>query len=159
MTRYILRSVKYFVTFTVLVLGLMWVQAKYGQSPLPFEELLSAYFHQWNGWALLGSAIVLAATYPLFGFTSRRIAGNVATHRQQIMTAMEVMGMSLVGGQEGVMTFRAGAVQRLTTLFEDEIRVEQCGDEIVISGLRRLAVRIAFRMEGYITNFERTNED
>lgn len=159
MTRYILRSVKYFVTFVVLVLGLMWIQAKYGHSPLPFEDLLAAYFRQWNGWALLASALVLAATYPLFGFTRRRIAGNVVTHRRQIMAAMEVMGMSLVGEKEGVMTFRAGAVQRLTTLFEDEIRIEQRGDEIEISGLRRLAVRIAFRMEGYITNFERTNED
>ena len=158
MKRYIARSVKYFVTFVALVLGLLWVQSKWGASPVPFEALVKYYFEAWNGWALAGASVLLSATYPLFGYTTRRIKGDIKSHREAIVTAMEAMGMTLVGEERGEMKFRAGIMQRITSLFEDEITIRQNGEDIEVEGLRRLSVRLAYRLEGYLSHFNRENE-
>ncbi len=125
-------------------------------SRLNAKQMVYVMFHTWRGALLPVAVVAAAALYPVFGFTKRQVAGSVATDRRQVMTAFEVAGFSLVGEVEGVMTFRAsGFVKRLTMLFEDEIRVSQCGEYILLDGNRRGVARVAYQLDSYIRNKRR----
>ncbi len=155
----LIRSAKYFLALSVFCVVLIVVQAASGMSVLSVEQTFYVMFHTWRG-AMLPVAVVLAAAfYPRFGFMTRRTAGDIVRHREQVVSAFGVAGFSLCKETGGVMTFRAaGFVKRLTMLFEDEIRVEQSGGDIVMSGNRRGVARAYYQLDSYIRNIER-NED
>ena len=44
MKRYLLRSLKYFVTLCVLFVALVWLKLKYEQLPITMSEMLQLYF-------------------------------------------------------------------------------------------------------------------
>ena len=45
-------------------------------------------------------------------------------------------------------------MKRLSLLFEDELRVSQYGQWIEIEGIRRAAVKTAWRLEGYLAHLK-----
>jgi hypothetical protein len=58
-----------------------------------------------------------------------------------------VAGFSLVEKSEGRMLFRANNIlSRLVMLFEDEITVEQYGQWIDITGIRRGVAKVVYHM-------------
>ena len=147
MKNYIVRSLKYLIAFAVLYVGMMWVMHNLNNPfNLTFEERwLMMFQDNWRGWSMVVGMILLAGTYPYFGYTKRSIEGNIVTDREQINRAADFTNLVLV----------AKGLRRLAMLFEDEVRVRQNGGEIEISGLRRVAVRMAFDAERYITNKRR----
>ena len=155
MKRYLLRSLKYFVTLCVLFVALVWLKLKYEQLPITMSEMLQLYFSAWNGWFMAVVIVAMSATYPLFGFVKRSVVATIAADAEQIEAAMATTGLVLVGKSENTLTFRATGLQRITLLFEDEVVVEQIGDEVVISGHRRTVVRAVIRLEGYLVNKRR----
>ena len=149
--KYIIRSVKYLVALCVLCVVLMGLMLVTGTSQLTAEETLYLLFHSDRFVLLAVAVVVLAATYPKFGFVVRRVEGDVVKHRAQIENAFRTEGFRLVGEQNGVLHFRGdGVVKRLTLLFEDDVVVYQEGDTIVIDGIRRGVARIAYRLDGYL---------
>jgi hypothetical protein len=84
---------------------------------------------------------------------------DITTDRQQIEAALATAGLVLVEAKEGLLRFRAAGLQRITLLFEDEVTVEQQGDEVVVSGHRRTVVRAVFRLEGYMVNKRRVGDE
>lgn len=158
MKRYLLRSLKYFVMLCLLFVALIWLKIAYEHLPLTMWQMLQLYFSVWNGWAMAVMIVVLSATYPYFGFVRRTVVANIATDREQIEAAMVTAGLVLKGVEGNTLTFRATGLQRLTLLFEDDVVVEQQGDEVVISGHRRTVVRAVIRLEGYLVNKRRGNE-
>lgn len=122
------------------------------------SEIVSIYFSTWNGWAMAAAVILLSATYPIFGFIRRYVDGDVVGNRKQILAAMEMMGYSLIKECDGAMYFRANVLQRLTSLFEDQIVVRQVDDKIELKGMRRAVVRTSIRLDGYIVNSGYSNE-
>lgn len=152
---YLIRSVKYLVAMCVLYVVLMGLMHISAERPLTFVEEWQLLFASWRGWMVVVGIIALAATYPLFGFTKRRIEGDIVADRNEIDMAAEVIGLHLVGQSEGELVYRARGVRRLTKLYEDEVRVRQCGTQIEVDGLRSLSVRLAFDAERYITNKHR----
>lgn len=157
MGRYILRSLKYFVLLCVLVVALLWLNVTSSQLPISLGDYIWLYLHGTNGALAVVMIVALSLTYPRFGFTERRVEGSMVRHRQQILNAMDLSGYALQSEADGVMHFRGSALVRLGALGEDEIVVRQSGESIELRGLRRTTVRIAIRLEGYITNFERAN--
>lgn len=155
MNRYLLRSLKYFVTLCVLFVALVWLKLKYEQLPITMGEMLQLYFSAWNGWFMAIVIVAMSATYPLFGFVKRSVVATIAADREQIEAAMATTGLVLAGATADKLTFRATGLQRITLLFEDEVVVEQIGDEVVISGHRRTVVRAVIRLEGYLVNKRR----
>lgn len=155
MNRYLLRSLKYFVTLCVLFVALVWLKLKYEQLPITMGEMLQLYFSAWNGWFMAIVIVAMSATYPLFGFVKRSVVATIAADREQIEAAMATTGLVLAGATADKLTFRATGLQRITLLFEDEVVVEQVGDEVVISGHRRTVVRAVIRLEGYLVNKRR----
>ena len=158
MKRYLLRSVKYFVVLCALFVALTWLKITYEQLPVTMGQMMQLYFSAWNGWVMAVVVVAMSATYPIFGFASRRTVANIVTDREQIEAAMATSGLVLVHATDTTLTFRATGLQRLTLLFEDEVTVSQEGDEIVVSGHRRTAVRAMIRLEGYLVNKRRYDE-
>lgn len=160
MKRYLLRSVKYFAALCVLCIVLMGAMLLTGTSQLTPRETLYLLFHS-DRFVVLGIAIVaLAATYPRFGFMTRRVEGDVERHRTQIETAFRQAGFRLVGEAEDELRFRGdGFLKRLLLLFEDEIRVRQYGQWIELEGIRRGVARVAYRLEGYVEMIERDENE
>lgn len=159
MKRYLLRSLKYFLTLCVLFVALIWLKITYEHLPLTMGQMLQLYFSTWNGWAMAVIIVAMAATYPYFGFVTRRVVADITTDRQQIEAALATAGLVLVEAKEGLLCFRAAGLQRITLLFEDEVTVEQQGDEVVVSGHRRTVVRAVFRLEGYMVNKRRVGDE
>ena len=119
------------------------------------SEMLQLYFSAWNGWFMAVVIVAMSATYPLFGFVKRSVVATIAADREQIEAAMATSGLVLAAATADKLTFRATGLQRITLLFEDEVVVEQIGDEVVISGHRRTVVRAVIRLEGYLVNKRR----
>lgn len=149
--QYFRRSVKYFFALCVLCLAIVALNLATGMASLSFSETVYVMFHTTRGLMMPAVIVLLAAFYPRFGFVARKVEGDVEKHRTQIVNAMLSAGFSLQSEQEGVMKFRAkGFMHKLLLLWEDEIEVSQYGQWIVLSGIRRGVVRVAYRLESYI---------
>ena len=155
MKKYLLRSVKYFITLIVLYVALMALMHYSEHSVVTFAQRWELLFSTWRGWGMVVATIVLAATYPYFGFAKRAFTGNLATDREEFTMAAEVSGLQLVRESETELVYRAKGLRRLTSLYEDEVTVRQNGSQIEVQGLRSIAVRLAFDAERFITNKHR----
>lgn len=155
MKRYFIRSVKYLIALVILYVGLMAVMHYSQHSPITFAQRWQLMFEQWNGWGMIIVSILLAATYPFFGYTKRSFEGNIVTDREQLNTAARLVGLELVSTTDSELLYRAKGLRRVTMLFEDDIIVRQNGTQIEVEGLRRVSVRMAFDAERYITNKRR----
>jgi hypothetical protein len=158
MKQYFLRSLKYFIVLCLLFVALVWLKVTYEHLPITMGQMMQLYFSAWNGWFMAVVIVIMSATYPYFGFVTRRTVGSITADRQQIEAAMATTGLVLKSTEDGRLVFRATGVQRLTLLFEDEVIAEQQGEEIVLSGHRKSVVRAMIRLEGYLVNKRRTDE-
>ncbi|WP_418992866.1 hypothetical protein [Alistipes sp.] len=149
--KYAIRSAKYFLALCVLCAALMVLNRTLGWATLTPGETFYVMFHTPRGVLLPAMIVLLAAFYPRFGFVVRKVEGDVVRNREQIVNAFLSAGFSLHDEHGGVMTFRAkGFVHRLMLLWEDEIRVTQQDDRIVLDGIRRGVARVQYRLESYI---------
>ena len=155
MKRYFIRSVKYLIALVILYVGLMAVMHYSQHSPITFAQRWQLMFEQWNGWGMVIVSILLAATYPFFGYTKRSFEGDIVADREQLNTAAKFVGLELVSESGNELLYRAKGLRRVTMLFEDDIVVRQNGTQLEVEGLRRVAVRFAFDVERYITNKRR----
>lgn len=151
---YFIRSVKYFVALCVLCVILMALMLVTGTSALSLHDTIFVMFHTTRYALLLCAIVVLSALYPWFGFVERRLRGDVVRHRAQIINAFHTAGFELHHEADGVLYFRAGNfVKKLMLLFEDEIKVSQEGESIVVDGIRRGVARVVYRLDSYIEMF------
>ena len=156
MKKYFVRSVKYFVALCVLYVGLMWVMHHYNNPfGITIEQRWQLMFESWRGWGMVVATIILALTYPFFGYVKRVFEGDIVADREQLNRAAAFVGLELVTESDKEIVYRAKGLRRLVMLFEDEVRVVQNGTQIEIEGLRRIAVRFAFDAERYLTNKRR----
>ena len=155
MKKYLLRSVKYFIALCVLYVALMALMHYSEHAPITFAQRWELLFATWRGWGMVVATIVLAATYPYFGFAKRAFEGNIIADREEFTMAAEVSGLELVRDNETELVYRAKGLRRLVKLYEDEVVVRQNGTQIEVDGLRSLSVRFAFDAERFITNKHR----
>ena len=155
MKKYIIRSAKYLVAFCVVYVAFMAFVHYSEHLPITLAQRWQLMFATWRGWGMVVGIILLAATYPFFGFAKRSFEGDIVTDREQLDMAAEVVGLKFVGENNGELLYRADGFRRVMRLFEDEVRVRQNGRQIEVEGLRSSSVRIAFDAERYITNKHR----
>ena len=158
MKKYIIRGVKYLIALCVLYVALMAFMHYTEHAPITFAQRWQLMFATWRGWGMVVMTILLALTYPFFGYVKRTFEGSIVADREQLNRAAEFVGLELVSESNGELVYRAKGLRRLVMLFEDEVRVHQNGTQIEVDGLRRIAVRFAFDAERYITNKRRENE-
>ena len=151
MKKYLLRSVKYLIAFCVLYVAFMAFVHYSEHAPITFAQRWQLMFATWRGWGMIVGTILLATTYPFFGFAKRSFKGDIVADREQLDMAAEVAGLKLVAANDQELVYRADGLRRVVRLFEDEVRVHQNGTQIEVEGLRSSAVRIAFDAERYIT--------
>ena len=155
MVKYLIRSVKYLVSLCVLCVALVWLMRSTNGVVLTPAEQLQIMFSTWRGWSLVATIIILSATYPYFGFVRRRFEGDITRDGEQIEAACRLAHLVIIARNDEEIVVRAEGLQRLVSLFEDEVHIRQCGSQIEVEGLRRIAVRLAFDIERYITNKQR----
>lgn len=151
MKRYLIRSVKYFCALCVICIAVLALLLATGASALSLDDLFYVMFHTTRYARLLAAIVVLAAFYPKFGFTVRRVEGDIDEDREQIINAFRSAGFSLRGTEDGTLVFRAdGLPHKLLLLCEDEIRVSRYGQWIEIDGIRRGVARVEYRLDSYL---------
>ena len=157
MKNYFIRSVKYLVALVVLYVGLTAVMHYSTCKDISLITRWQIMFEHepMRSWGLVGVSLLLAATYPFFGYVKRSFEGNIVLDREQLNTAVRVAGLELAKESQTELVYRAKGLRRLVMLFEDNVIVRQNGDKIEVEGLRRIAVRVAFDAERYITNKRR----
>lgn len=146
--KYFVRALKYFVAFCVLYLAVVWlsIMTTKGMDVSVWDYVVATF--QTTRGKLLGLAVVvLAAAYPRFGFITRRAECDMEAERDYLLGRFALAGFKLVEESEGRMVFRAdNFLSRLVMLFEDEITVEQYGQWIDITGIRRGVAKIAYHL-------------
>lgn len=158
MKRYVIRSIKYLLALCVLYVVIVFLSCKSSSYPISFGEYLSLLLNSTKGYILIVATILLAAFYPLFGYVNREVEASIEKDSEQIINAFSSYGFILKSNASGRMVFRASGLDRLTMLFEDEITVIEKGNSVLISGLRRKAVKIALRLDGYMYHKNIGNE-
>ena len=149
--KYFIRSLKYFVALCVICVAILALMLATGTSALTLDQTVYVMFHTSRYATLFAAIVVLAALYPKFGFVVRKVEGDVEENREQIVNAFRSSGFSLRSEEDGVMVFRADTLlQKLMLLGEDEIRVSQYGQWIVLDGIRRGVARVQYRLDSYI---------
>lgn len=153
--KYLIRSVKYLLALAVLYLAVLLLMTLTRTSMISPAETLSMLVHSSRGQLLIGALVLLAAIYPRFGFITRSTKGSLSANREQIVRAFEAEGFTLVREKSGEMIFRgANLFKRLGLLFEDEIRVTEQDDRIVLDGIRRGVARVVYRLGSYLSYAE-----
>ena len=156
MKKYLIRSVKYLIALCVLYVALMAFMHHYNNPfGLSIEERVQLMFSTWRGCGMIIATFALAATYPFFGYVKRTFEGDIVKDREQLNRAADFVGLELVSESGEELVYHAKGLRRLVMLFEDTVRVRQNGSQIEVEGLRRIAVRMAFDAERYITNKRR----
>ena len=149
--KYFIRSLKYFVALCVICVAILALMLATGTSALTLDQTVYVMFHTSRYATLFAAIVVLAALYPKFGFVVRKVEGDVEENREQIINAFKSAGFSLRSEEDGAMTFRADNFgQKLMLLGEDEIKVSQYGQWIVLDGIRRGVDRVQYRLDSYI---------
>lgn len=145
--KYFVRALKYFTAFCVLYLVIVWLSLKTTKGlEVDMWDYIVATFQTTRGKMLGLAVIVLSAAYPRFGFITRRVECDMVDERDYLLRVFAVAGFSLKEESEGRMVFRADNIlSRLVMLFEDDIVVEQYGQWIDITGIRRGVARVLYR--------------
>ena len=146
--RYLVRSAKYFIAFCVLYLVVVWLSLKTTRGmDVGIWDYILATFQSTKGQLLGVAVVVLAAFYPRFGFMTRRVECDMEEEKDVIIAAFARAGFSLKGESDGRMVFRAtNVLDRIVMLFEDEIVVEQQGEQITLDGIRRGVAKVIYRL-------------
>lgn len=146
--RYLIRAVKYFFAFCVLYVGVVWLSILTQKGmDISVWDSISATMATERGRMLALAVVALSAAYPFFGFIKRSVKWNMATDADRLVEIFAAAGFALKLKDEGKMVFKANNIlDRLVMLFEDEIVVEQQGEQITLSGIRRGVAKVIYRL-------------
>ena len=146
--RYLIRAVKYFFAFCVLYVGVVWLSilTQMGMD-ISVWDSISATMATERGRMLALAVVALSAAYPFFGFVKRSVKWDMATDADRLVEIFAAAGFALKLKSEGKMVFKANNIlDRLVMLFEDEIVVEQQGEQITLNGIRRGVAKVIYRL-------------
>lgn len=148
--KYFVRALKYFAAFCVLYLAIVWLSVMTTKGmDVSAWDYIAANFQTTRGKLLGLAVVVLSAAYPRMGFMTRRVECDMEDERDYLLQVFATSGYTLKEESEGRMVFRADNIlSRLFMLFEDEITVEQYGQWIDITGIRRGVARVLYRTWG-----------
>ena len=153
--KYLIRSIKYFIYFslmcTVIVSVLVMIGAVEGNIEAIFEE----------GYASIGKIAIffamVAAVYPKVGFISREINTDkdMSEIRPEVINFMKERQWDLESDSDKVMTFRArGFVGKLSKMYEDRLTLTKSEEGYQLEGLRKDVMRLATGLEHRLNSQE-----
>lgn len=146
--KYFIRSVKYFIYFSLLcsaiVLALVLIGAVDGDINSIFSE----------GYGSIGKIAiffaVVAAVYPKVGFITRDIAVDKEWKeiREEVIGYMNTHSFTLESENDKTVTFRfRSAAGRLTKMYEDRLTLSRTENSYQLEGLRKDVMRLSMGLE------------
>ena len=153
MMRYLLRSLKYFLTICAITALLLWVLGLLGLVGRDVDTLFE------KGWTSVGYILLMFAAvslvYPKLKYTRRPVflPGETAEIRPVVEREMAARGFRIERDGDEELTFRrADFAPRLNRFFEDRITFTRVADGYEVEGLTRDVVLIvnslAYRRSG-----------
>ena len=146
--KYLIRSVKYFFWFVIVLAIIMVIMSLLGMVELNLDSLFKDGVK--SIWQIAVMFLVLAFVYPISGFMKRdaMIPGNYADIRDGIIKVMESKGYTLETEEGENLTFRLRTWgMRAFKMFEDRITLTRTPRGFQVEGLRRIVVRIVGSLE------------
>lgn len=158
MVRFFQRSVKYFISLTILYFIILYAMSATSMMTTTPAETFNSLIGSSSGLRMVAAMVVLSLAYPFFGYMKRKMKGQLAVHRDAINQVMFVQGFRLLEEREGKMIFVAdNFFRRLTLLFEDHVVMTQMGDEIELSGNRKTIAYVIFKLEYTIDKADKSS--
>ena len=153
--RYFIRSVKYFLYFTLIFVVIIAILVFIGAADADISTMFRGGYSALWKIALLFA--VISAIYPSVGFIKKEaeIAGSWEEISDDIKDFMSGRGYVLESEDTGTMTFRKKGMERLTRMYEDRITLTARIGGVDVDGMRKDVVRLAMGLE---SRFRRREE-
>lgn len=153
--KYIVRAVKYFFYFTILLIIIMTVLVL----AHVLDGNISTMFR--NGydslWQIALMFAAISSVYPIFGFVKKEalIPGEYAEVRDGVVKYMEDKGYRLEKEECENLTFRNRSfLNRLSRMLEDRITLTRTLGGFEVEGLRKDTIRIIYGLENAMRKTE-----
>lgn len=153
--RYFIRSVKYFLYFTVLFVIIMALLIFAGATE--GGDINTMFRGGYKAlWQIALLFAVIAAVYPSVGFIRKDaiIKGSWEETKDEVTALMEQRGYIKAAEDTGTMTFRKTGVSRFTRMYEDSITLTAKIGGVEVEGLRKDVVRIVSALEYRFRNMD-----
>ncbi len=141
--KYIIRSVKYFIYFFLLLAVLLGLMIAFKIVEGGVESIFK------EGWTSVGKIAILfaivSAVYPLVGFVKRTaiIPGDYSEIRDKLIDTMRDRGYKLEKEEGENLTFRLrGPISRFFRMFEDRLTFTRSFSGFEVEGYRKDVYRI-----------------
>ncbi len=146
--RYLIRSLKYFVWFVVILCITMGIMVALGvveaDPNLMFRDGMKSV------WQIAGLFFVVALVYPLTGFRKINavVPGEYNEVRDKVVSFMESKGYYLETEEGEIMTFRLRSkVGAFLKMNEDRVTFVKEPGGFVVEGLRKVTIRLVSGLE------------
>lgn len=148
MTRYIIRSVKYF--FYIGIIFSLLVSIMFYTSEVPEGTTVLDLFKEGAWWKILLFFVAFSGVYPAVGYQKKEIYsnGNWSEKKKDIITLFENANFILKEETPTSMTFiLKNKLLRLIRTYEDAIVLDYSQEPATISGLRKDTLRFSRAIE------------
>ena len=154
--KYLIRSVKYLVYFTVMC-GIILVLTFHFSTKPEGLTLMDMLMVEGSIYKMLAFFVAVAAIYPALGFQKKEVyVSNIKEHRKEIVELFENANYVIAEESATSITFRLrNPFLRLMRLYEDNIVIDFSQNPVIMEGLRKDILRFSRGIE-YIC---RTDEE
>ena len=146
--KYFIRSVKYFIYFSLMCAAIVCALALIGAVEGNIDSIFSEGYRSIGKIAIFFAMV--AAVYPKVAFINRDIASEKDWNemRQAILEFMKDRQYDLESETDDVMTFRLrGFAGRLSKMYEDRLTLTKTDEGYQLEGLRKDVMRLSSGLE------------
>lgn len=150
--RYFIRSIKYFIYFSLLCSAIVTILVLIGAVEGNIDAIFSEGYN--SVWKIAIFFAIIAAVYPKVGFITRNIATDKdwAEIRETVLEYMTEHRYEIENETDGIITFRfKGAAGRLSKMYEDRLTLTRNSDGYQLEGLRKDVIKVSMGVE-YLIN-------
>ncbi len=153
--KYFIRSVKYFVYFTVVCSIILVITFHCSVKPEGLT-LIDMLLVDGSIYKMLAFFVAVAAVYPALGFQKKQMyVSNVKEHRKEIVELFENANYVIDSESATSISFKMkNPFMRLLRLYEDNVTIDYTDYPVVIEGLRKDVLRFSRNIEYYICREE-----
>ncbi|MBQ7773734.1 MAG: hypothetical protein IJ383_06685 [Bacteroidales bacterium] len=153
--KYLIRSVKYFVYFTVVCSIILVLTFHFSVKPEGLT-LIDMLLVDGSIYKMLAFFVAVAAVYPALGFQKKQIyVSNVKEHRKEIVELFENANYVIDSESATSISFKLrNPFMRLLRLYEDKVIIDYADYPVLIEGLRKDVLRFSRNIEYYICREE-----
>lgn len=153
--KYLVRSVKYFVYFTVVCSIILVLTFHFSVKPEGLT-LIDMLLVDGSIYKMLAFFVAVAAVYPALGFQKKQMyVSNVKEHRKEIVQLFENANYVIDSESATSISFKMrNPFMRLLRLYEDKVTIDYTDYPVLIDGLRKDVLRFSRNIEYYICREE-----